>query len=364
MSRASAVLAGTLAAALAALGVPALADDHPAPTSAGPVEPAPRLAPSAAVARAHISAQLADEAATIARTEATIAGKLAEADAVRLARLRAAYRLLRAAPRTNASPADRMAAARRRAGARLLVDRDAHERALLAEEAALLRAASERIVVAAGQLPTLAEPEPLAWPAHGAIVRRFGTLVHERSRTTLARRGIDLEVATGANVSAPADGIVRYAGPIRGLDEGVIVDHGDYFTVIAKLGELIVPVGGTGQARRSARARRAPSRLPRGPRPDRPRRSSDRSRAAARELALRARERTRRSVIAAEAPGWRGDGEDRRGASSSDVTRGPEPATKPVGMDRPRGRSTCPFAGPKLRACPGPRTSPRSPRAP
>ena len=28
---------------------------------------------------------------------------------------------------------------------------------------------------------------------------------------------------------APADGVVRYAGPIRGLDHGVILDHGDYF---------------------------------------------------------------------------------------------------------------------------------------
>ena len=55
-------------------------------------------------------------------------------------------------------------------------------------------------------------------------------------------------------------------------------------------------------------------------------------------------------MIAVEAPGWRGDGEDRRGASSPDVTRGPEPATKPAGMDRPRERLSSPFAGPKLRA--------------
>ncbi len=47
-------------------------------------------------------------------------------------------------------------------------------------------------------------------------------------------------------------------------------------------------------------------------------------------------------MIAVEAPGWRGDGEDRRGASSPDVTRGP--------VDRPRERLSSPFAGPKLRA--------------
>ena len=36
---------------------------------------------------------------------------------------------------------------------------------------------------------------------------------------------------------------MRYAGPIRGLDHGVILDHGDYLTVIAKLGELTLPIG-------------------------------------------------------------------------------------------------------------------------
>jgi len=36
---------------------------------------------------------------------------------------------------------------------------------------------------------------------------------------------------------------VRYAGPIRGLDQGVILDHGGYLTVIGKLGELALPVG-------------------------------------------------------------------------------------------------------------------------
>ena len=66
---------------------------------------------------------------------------------------------------------------------------------------------------------------------------------HERSKTTLARRGIDLDVETRAPAHAPADGIVRYAGPIRGLESGVILDHGTYFTVIAKLGEVSVPVG-------------------------------------------------------------------------------------------------------------------------
>jgi len=36
---------------------------------------------------------------------------------------------------------------------------------------------------------------------------------------------------------------VRYAGPIRGLDDGIILDCGEFYTVIAKLADLAVPVG-------------------------------------------------------------------------------------------------------------------------
>jgi hypothetical protein len=53
-------------------------------------------------------------------------------------------------------------------------------------------------------------------------------------------------------------------------------------------------------------------------------------------------------MIAVELPGWRGDGEDRRGASSTDVTRGPEPATKRAEMHRLRERSTFSFEDPYL----------------
>nr|MBA3542216.1 M23 family metallopeptidase [Deltaproteobacteria bacterium] len=69
-----------------------------------------------------------------------------------------------------------------------------------------------------------------------------------RSKAVLSRRGIDLEVATRAPALAPARGLVTYAGPIRGLEQGVILDHGDYLTVIAKLGDVGVPLGATVEA--------------------------------------------------------------------------------------------------------------------
>ncbi len=200
----------------------------------------PELRPDS---RQQLSDQLAAETQTIDTTLGTVSGKLSAADAQRLRRIRAAYRILRAPLPTDASDGDRMASARRRAAARLLLERDRSERTLLASEAAQLTAARSTKVTATTQLPTLVLPEEIGRPVKGTIARRFGTYVHERSKATLSRRGIDFETERDAPVSAPADGTVRYAGPIRGLDHGVILDHGDYMTVVAKLADVTIPVG-------------------------------------------------------------------------------------------------------------------------
>ena len=181
--------------------------------------------------------QLDDEAAAIERALATVTGKLGAADDVRTRRLRAAYRVLRSAPGDDA-----MAVARRRAAARLLLERDRGERALLADEAAQRRSAKARVAGETAQLPGLAFPAELIRPVAGPIIRRFGALIHDRSKAALSRRGVDFEVDERSPVSTPAAGTVRYAGPIRGLDQGVIVDHGTYVTVLAKLGELTTRV--------------------------------------------------------------------------------------------------------------------------
>jgi len=193
--------------------------------------------------RAQLTQQLTAELQTIEQTLATVGDKLSAADAQRLRRLRAAYRILRAPLTTDASEADRMASARRRAAARLLLERDHAERTLLASEAAQLEIARTTKITASTQVPTLNLPEHIDRPAKGEIARGFGTYEHGKSKATLSRRGLDFECDHHAPASAPADGVVRYAGPIRGLDNGVILDHGDYLTVVAKLGELAIPVG-------------------------------------------------------------------------------------------------------------------------
>lgn len=200
---------------------------------------ADRRRPAVKDPRPALVAQLAAESEAIARALATVTGKLADADAIRARRLAAAYRLIRDARPTSGD----LTAIRRRAAARLLVQRDHAERTLLADEVRHLEAAAARVAGETAKLPAIAMPRSIGRPARGAIVRTFGTLLHDRSKATLSRRGIDFDVEPQSAALAPGDGVVRYAGPIRGLDEGVVIDHGDHFTVVAKLADLAIPVG-------------------------------------------------------------------------------------------------------------------------
>jgi septal ring factor EnvC (AmiA/AmiB activator) len=193
-------------------------------------------APATASSNGSLDDQLTAQRESIDRALTTVNIKLTTADQARVSRLRAAYRALAPAP-------DAMTTARRRAGARLLLDRDRSERTLLADEASRLRGARDRTIAADAKLPSLTAPSGLAWPATGKVARAFGEFVHEHSKATLSRRGIDLEVDEHAPAIAPAAGTVRYAGPMRGLEHGVIIDHGDYLTVVAKLADTSLPVG-------------------------------------------------------------------------------------------------------------------------
>lgn len=186
--------------------------------------------------------------ASAVKAEGQVEAKRQEAEATRAARARAAYKLLRGAgsPMT-VTPERRAAVARSRATARLLLARDRAEATQLADEAALLQAAIARIDADRAAAATIARPAPgsLARPVRGDIARRFGTLEHERTRATLSRRGLDFDVADDAPVVAPADGVVRYAGPMRGLDHGIILDHGTSISILAKLDPIAFAHGAT-----------------------------------------------------------------------------------------------------------------------
>ena len=190
-----------------------------------------------ATIRTQLAAQLDAELAVITRTRAEVDAKLADATAQRRRRVRAAYELLR-------EPGEKMATARRRAAARWLLVRDRNEQQLLADESASLAAAHARLVadrsfVALAPLPVASLDKPTD---RFTIARHFGPYEHDRSRATLTRRGLDLDTPS-TDVHPVAAGTVLYAGPIRGLDDGVVLDHGGWLSVTAKLAPVTLRRG-------------------------------------------------------------------------------------------------------------------------
>ena len=200
-------------------------------------------APLTVPARAPLDVQLSAQMRAARRAHAQVVDKLTAREDIRARRVRAAYKLLRDAGSPLAiTPEHRLAVARRQATARWLLARDRDEVEQLADEAGHLARAIDVIdhALAAVDAPP---PITLARPVPGPIARSFGTLAHAPSHATLTRRGLDFDADHAQAVHAPADGVVRYAGPIRGLDQGVILDHGGVWTVVAKLGSLDVARG-------------------------------------------------------------------------------------------------------------------------
>jgi murein hydrolase activator len=191
-----------------------------------------------------LAAQLDAQASSVERARSQVLAKQHDRQHDRIERARLAYKLLRTAGSPlSVAPNQRLAIARSRATARLLLTRDRAEVMQLANEVDSLTTAAVRI---GADRARVGEPPPdlrLLQPVAGTIARRFGTIEHDDSHATLSRRGIDFDTDRDAFVIAPADGIVRYAGPIRGLDAGLVIDHGGVWTVIAKLAPTDLAIG-------------------------------------------------------------------------------------------------------------------------
>lgn len=81
-------------------------------------------------------------------------------------------------------------------------------------------------------------------PVPGMIIRRFGTDRVKGTRVTVTRRGIEISALRGWKARSPARGAVRYAGPVAGFHNVVIIDHGEGFlSVVGNLGRLEVQPG-------------------------------------------------------------------------------------------------------------------------
>jgi septal ring factor EnvC (AmiA/AmiB activator) len=81
----------------------------------------------------------------------------------------------------------------------------------------------------------------MPFPARGRIVGRFGQTNMEAGSAT---RGIVLETRPGAQVIAPYDGQVVFAGPFRGYGLLLIIEHGEgYHTLLAGMARVDCVVG-------------------------------------------------------------------------------------------------------------------------
>lgn len=95
--------------------------------------------------------------------------------------------------------------------------------------------------------PTLTAPRPFAraqgqmpFPARGRIAIRFG----QAGEGGLPAKGITIETRPGAQVVAPYDGQVAFAGPFRGYGLLLIIEHSEgYHTLLAGMARIDSVVG-------------------------------------------------------------------------------------------------------------------------
>jgi len=141
----------------------------------------------------------------------------------------------------------------RDASVRRLLQRDLAELEAVKEESKQLEADQQRRQVAlADALRLSAEPVAdqtafgrrrgnLTRPLPGFVALGFGPYRAlnsdgKESAIELNRRGVEMRSRVGQDVRAAAPGVVRWVGPVAGMDLGVIIDHGEgYATVTARL---------------------------------------------------------------------------------------------------------------------------------
>lgn len=186
------------------------------------------------------------ELAVVSKTQGLLADKLAVRQLEMKRRVRAMYKLSRASfPRLWIQPDERRNVAQWLGAARRITTRDLDELGLLHEEMEVANAAQARLEAALEEkLAKLPRRRSLRAPlAETKIMAAYGRYKGPSRRVRLRRRGIELEATRGEEVYAPASGRVRYAGPISGLGQGIIVDHRGYWSVLGHLSAIEYTVG-------------------------------------------------------------------------------------------------------------------------
>ncbi len=190
---------------------------------------------------------IADRLAVVDRTEKLLVDKHRARATTLRARIRALYKLSRAgwAPLWIETDA-RSALLRRRGAARRILLRDLAELKILQEELAVVAAARARLEAERATAADAVTPErrSLTRPVPGPIVSSYGRYRGRRSKARLVNRGIKLATRKGRPVRATHAGVVTYAGPLRGLDNTVVIARDDGVrSVIGNLADLDVRAG-------------------------------------------------------------------------------------------------------------------------
>ena len=99
----------------------------------------------------------------------------------------------------------------------------------------------------AKELSTLFEKNKasLAWPvSSGFISRKFGRNPHPVMKYVMEENnGVDIQTSKDAKVQAVFDGVVKTVAVVPGMNKVVITQHGDYFTLYARLKDVHVQKG-------------------------------------------------------------------------------------------------------------------------
>jgi septal ring factor EnvC (AmiA/AmiB activator) len=106
--------------------------------------------------------------------------------------------------------------------------------------------ASSAVVASEAELTRLFESRKnaLEWPVPGFITSPFGKQQHPvLKRVTIINDGVDIQTEKGSKVKAVFDGQVTMIAPVAGKNNIVMIRHGDYITIYARLKTVNVKSG-------------------------------------------------------------------------------------------------------------------------
>jgi murein DD-endopeptidase MepM/ murein hydrolase activator NlpD len=200
-----------------------------------------------ATASAAPTDRLAVEQGAAERARDALATKLAERDRAMVSRVRALYKLTRAAdaPAWAVGP-DRAAAFRQQEAARRVILRDLEERRRIADDWSAATAAATRLAAASAWVRFVRAPLPRGgWvrPVPGRIAKPFGPFVDPETRARFDRPVVELVARPGWNVVAPRGGKILFTGSTR-AGQVLLVEH-DRDLVTVLLGAVPVVAPGT-----------------------------------------------------------------------------------------------------------------------